>query len=46
MECKHEVYYCRNCVFVCLKCGQVIPAPEKKEEEKKPVKRRAKKGAE
>ena len=48
MNCTHEQLRCTNGVFYCLKCGQEIPNPyeakEEKPEEKKPVKRRAKKG--
>ena len=47
MECKHEQFYNKNCVYYCMKCGREIPNPyEKKEEEKKPAKRRTKKGDE
>ena len=43
MECKHEQFYSKDCKFYCLKCGQQIPNPyEKKEPEKKPVKRKKK----
>lgn len=49
MDCKHEQFRCTNCLWYCLKCGQQIPNPyekAEKAEEKKPAKRRTKKGDE
>ena len=57
MDCKHERVRCTNNHFFCLLCGAELPQVSMNEEipaekenaseaAKKPVKRRAKKGAE
>lgn len=45
MACTHKRIRCTNCEFFCLDCGAKVDPPqvEKLEEEKKPVKKGAKK---
>lgn len=57
MECKHKQFKCTNNVFYCITCGAVLPdpyhagkdegeQPKPVDGQKKPVKRRTRKGEE